>query len=406
VVVDRSLALSGWQNTLNWGLMSALTLARYYDLTGDPAAREKTLEILASLKPYQNRDGSFPHYCPGSVDIHYTAWMSMELLIVQRWVSSPLIDQYLAGTRRFLAQCVDSTGLTTYQVPCAECPGGWFYRFGRRSGCVIDYDTRGWVNELGYSALLYGETHDPLGARVLGALRALESGGAFADKWDYLPDPFDPIYPWATESPSVIRTSVIFWSLAELEADRRGAWIARRGGDDDAHGAPDESFGADSLMLAVAQGHELGAPQPGGSAQGGGDGGDPLRHGGGRTAAVHSETLALEAPASGVPSSSSLSERAGTPAGVTRIAGVSPNPARQGCTIVFSLAREGAARLEIFDLAGRRVRTLERGVLAAGEHRTRWDGRGADGRPAGAGLYFAALSSGEGRFIARFAVTR
>jgi flagellar hook assembly protein FlgD len=85
---------------------------------------------------------------------------------------------------------------------------------------------------------------------------------------------------------------------------------------------------------------------------------------------------------------------------------VSPNPARQGCTIVFSLAREGAARLEIFDLAGRRVRTLERGVLAAGEHRTRWDGRGADGRPAGAGLYFAALSSGEGRFIARFAVTR
>lgn len=449
VVVDRSLALSGWQNTLNWGLMSALTLAKYYDLTGDLAARDKTLQILASLRPYQNPDGSFPHYCPGSVDVHYTAWMSMELLIVRRWVTSPLIDQYLAGTRRFLAQCVDSTGLTTYQVPCAECPGGWFYRFGRRSGCVIDYDTRGWVNELGYSALLYGEMHDPLAARVLGALRALESGGAFADKWDYLPDPFDPIYPWATESPSVIRTSVIFWSLAELEADRRGAWIARRGGDGDArggrgdgdgghsgsgdpadrdpdlaqrgsgaaalmpdgaaagpvspHGASDESFGADSLMLAVVQGHELGAPQLGGSAQGGGDGGDPLRHGGGRTAAVRAGAPDSDTHA---PIATTTQEPAGAPAWVTRIAGVSPNPARQSCTIAFTLAREGAVRLDIFDLAGRRLRTLEHGVLAAGVHRSRWDGLGADGRPAAAGLYFAALSSGEGRFISRFAVTR
>jgi hypothetical protein len=378
--------------------------------------------------------------------------MSMELLIVRRWVNSPLIDQYLTGTHAFLAQCVDSSGLTTYQVPCPSCPGGWLYKFGRRSGCVIDYDTRGWVNELGYSALLYGETHDPLGARVLGALRALESGGAFADKWDYLPDPFDPIYPWSTESPSVIRTSVIFWTLAELEADRRAAWIARRGGDDDApggrggggddhsgsgdsgdrdpdlaqrgsgaaalmpdgatagpvspHGAPGVVADQDSLMLAVIQGHELGAPQLGASAQGGGAGGDPLRHGGGRTAAASSVTPAATAASSGLPSSSGLSEGTGVHALVTRIAGVSPNPARQRCTIVFSLAREGVARLDIFDLAGRRERTLERGVLAAGEHQSRWDGLGADGRPAGAGLYFAALSSGEGRFIARFAVTR
>ena len=230
------MALSGWSNTLNWGLMSALALAKYYDLTGDPASRDKTLEILASLKPYQNADGSFPHYCPGSVDIHYTDWMSMELLIIRRWVPSPMIDEYLAGTRRFLSQCVDSTGLTQYQVPCPSCPGGWRYRFGQRSGCYIDYDTRGWVNELGYSTLLYGELRDSLFTRVLGALLGMETAGAFADKWDYFPPSYDPIYPWSTGSPSVIRTSVIFWSLAELEADRRAPWIARRGDDDDRGG--------------------------------------------------------------------------------------------------------------------------------------------------------------------------
>ena len=421
-VVDRSMQLYGWNNTLNWGLMSALALSKYYALTGDVAARDKTLEILASLRPYQNLDGSFPHYCPGSVDIHYTAWMSMELLIVRRWVPSPMIDQYLAGTRRFLEQCVDSVGLTQYQVPCPSCPGGWRYRFGRRSGCIIDYDTRGWVNELGYSSLLFGEVRSPLYATVLSALRGMESAGAFADKWDYPPDTWDPIYPWATANPSVIRTSVIFWSLAELQADLRAPQLAQRGDDDDherggddrdlalrspgtpagvtgetpagglAHAAWPQVYSADSLVLAVVMGHELGAPILSG-AGGAGDlaaPGDLPRRGLDRDGA--SAARGSQAPASGV-----VSE--------TRLARVTPNPTRSGCEVAFELAREGETRLEIFDVSGRRVRTLESGPLAAGEHRAVWDGRNALGAMPGAGLYFVALTTADGRRVARLVIS-
>ncbi|MGH7743109.1 MAG: hypothetical protein ACRENS_13930, partial [Candidatus Eiseniibacteriota bacterium] len=403
IVVDRCLALSGWNNTLNWGLMSALALSKYYDLTGDPAARDKTLEIIGSLAPYQNSDGSFPHYCPGSVDIHYTDWMSMELLIVRRWVPSPLIDQYLAGTRRFLEECIDSTGVTSYQVPCPSCPGGWRYRFGLRSGCYIDYDTRGWVNELGYSALLFGELRSPRFAPVMAALGGMETDGAFADKFDFFPPSYDPIYPWATANPSVIRTSVVFWSLAELEADRLAPALANHhGDDDDEQEDPDRAeplalreggsgtalsiapprattphsagFGVasqESLMLAVVRGRELGAPNlaPSGISGDASAPGDLPRHGGALHETASSTGGAAEARA--LPAAGSAAQAPG----VTRIERIAPNPARHGCEIAFSLARAGDARLEIFDVAGRRVRSLESGTLAAGSHQARWDGR-------------------------------
>jgi hypothetical protein len=446
-VVDQSLALSGWTNTLNWGLMSALALSKYYDLTGDRQARDKTLEIVASLKPYQNLDGSFPHYCPGSVDIHYTDWMSMELLIVRRWVPSPMIDQYLVGTRRFLENCIDSTGATQYQVPCPSCPGGWRYRFGRASGCYIDYDTRGWVNELGYSAILFGELESPRYGAVMQTLRGMESGGAFADKWDFFPPTFDPIYPWATANPSVIRTSVIFWSLAELEADRHAAQLADRGDDDDSdhhqggdsgdggdgeddrdtairnaggqdalvggpasqaspHAAPGEVYSADSLMLAVVMGHELGAPSLAAWSSSGDQ--DPLHQPTRRGGAPGASASALSISAMSAPTADGAAiAGARTPVRVleTRIDRVSPNPSRHGCEIAFSLAREGEVALEIFDVTGRRVRVITRGPASAGAHQARWDGRDMGGTRAGPGLYFATLTIPGARLVARFVIS-
>ena len=55
---------------------------------------------------------------------------------------------------------------------------------------------------------------------------------------------------------------------------------------------------------------------------------------------------------------------------------------------------DGEVRLEIFDAAGRRVRTLVEGWAQAGVHRATWDGRDDDGREAASGIYLYRLRSG------------
>ncbi len=78
-----------------------------------------------------------------------------------------------------------------------------------------------------------------------------------------------------------------------------------------------------------------------------------------------------------------------------------PNPFRGGIErsrFHFVLARAAQARLDILDLAGRRVATLLDGRLPAGSHEATWTGAGADGAPAATGLYFVRLQSG-GRWL-------
>jgi hypothetical protein len=69
----------------------------------------------------------------------------------------------------------------------------------------------------------------------------------------------------------------------------------------------------------------------------------------------------------------------------------SPNPFLGLATIRFGLARAGEVRLELFDLAGRRVRTLASGVVSPGPHITTWDGRDQHGNHVRAGVYFVRL---------------
>ena len=73
---------------------------------------------------------------------------------------------------------------------------------------------------------------------------------------------------------------------------------------------------------------------------------------------------------------------------------IEPNPFTDLATIRFAIAAAGEIRLEIFDTLGRRVRTLERGRLAAGSHVSSWDGRDELGRRAAPGLYLCRLSAG------------
>jgi len=69
----------------------------------------------------------------------------------------------------------------------------------------------------------------------------------------------------------------------------------------------------------------------------------------------------------------------------------SPQPSRGAVALAFALPAGGAATLAVHDLSGRRVRTLLRATLAAGDHLERWDGRDEAGRAVPAGLYFARL---------------
>jgi YVTN family beta-propeller protein len=81
------------------------------------------------------------------------------------------------------------------------------------------------------------------------------------------------------------------------------------------------------------------------------------------------------------------------PDGVTAtgLRGALPNPFHGATAIEWSLARDAQVELGIFDVMGREVRVLARGAAPAGVHRIEWDGRGANGRALGAGLYFARL---------------
>lgn len=68
-----------------------------------------------------------------------------------------------------------------------------------------------------------------------------------------------------------------------------------------------------------------------------------------------------------------------------------PNPAQEGTLFRIGLPREASVDFALFDLRGRTVRELARGVLPAGEHPIRWDGRDRAGAPAPSGLYFYRL---------------
>jgi hypothetical protein len=74
-----------------------------------------------------------------------------------------------------------------------------------------------------------------------------------------------------------------------------------------------------------------------------------------------------------------------------------PNPFAGLTTIRYALPRGGEVHLEIFDLAGRRVRTLAAGTQTAGPHEVTWDGRANGGQRLGAGLYLCRLElAGQG----------
>jgi hypothetical protein len=86
----------------------------------------------------------------------------------------------------------------------------------------------------------------------------------------------------------------------------------------------------------------------------------------------------------------------GTPvtAQATRLDPVYPNPFNPSTVIPFAIAARAEVRVAIFDVSGRRVRTLLDAVREGGRYTLIWDGKNDRGKPLASGVYLCRLSAG------------
>jgi len=81
-----------------------------------------------------------------------------------------------------------------------------------------------------------------------------------------------------------------------------------------------------------------------------------------------------------------------------------PNPANPETNISFSLPRSQRISLDIFSIAGWKVKTISRGFLHRGSYNLLWDGKDDVGRNVASGVYFIRLK-GEGGAVKTQKVT-
>jgi len=83
-----------------------------------------------------------------------------------------------------------------------------------------------------------------------------------------------------------------------------------------------------------------------------------------------------------------------------------PNPFNPLVTIEYRLTTGGAVRLQVFDLRGRRLRTLLDANKPMGRHRVRFDGTDDAGRRLPTGEYFAVLQTPQGTVKQKMVLVR
>lgn len=71
-----------------------------------------------------------------------------------------------------------------------------------------------------------------------------------------------------------------------------------------------------------------------------------------------------------------------------------PNPFNPSTSIKYYLAKGENVELEIYNLAGQKVKTLVSAKQSAGEHQIQWDGRNDSGELAASGVYLYRLRAG------------
>ncbi|NNE07505.1 MAG: S8 family serine peptidase [Gemmatimonadetes bacterium] len=83
-----------------------------------------------------------------------------------------------------------------------------------------------------------------------------------------------------------------------------------------------------------------------------------------------------------------------------------PNPFNPTTAIAFSVPGDARVTLDVYDLAGRRVKTLVDRSLSAGSHTMHWTGIDDANRPVASGIYFYRLRSGAEEAVGRMILIR
>jgi len=71
-----------------------------------------------------------------------------------------------------------------------------------------------------------------------------------------------------------------------------------------------------------------------------------------------------------------------------------PNPFNPVTSIYFNLVKSEEVHLEVYDMKGKKIKTLLNSVIDAGEHLVIWNGDHDDGSQAASGIYLYKLRSG------------
>jgi hypothetical protein len=82
-----------------------------------------------------------------------------------------------------------------------------------------------------------------------------------------------------------------------------------------------------------------------------------------------------------------------------------PNPSRGIVNIEFALPKDSKVEIKIYDVAGKKVKTLVSEVVKAGIQTVKWDGRDDTGRRVSMGVYFAVMKAEKYTFRKKFVVT-
>lgn len=90
----------------------------------------------------------------------------------------------------------------------------------------------------------------------------------------------------------------------------------------------------------------------------------------------------------------------------TRLLAAVPNPFNPSTLISFELSAAGQVRLDIYDVMGRKVKSLIDEALGSGNHQVRWDGLDDSGRAVSAGVYLYHFEMGDQRATRRVVLVK
>jgi PKD repeat protein len=84
----------------------------------------------------------------------------------------------------------------------------------------------------------------------------------------------------------------------------------------------------------------------------------------------------------------------------------SPNPLNPSTKLEFKTSQAGRVTVQVYDLQGRLVKTLQDGTMPAGYNTVHWDGSTGNGTKVSSGMYYLRVKATEGETVVRVAVVK